>query len=296
MNETTKQTKNTVRMGKPSRPVQGRDEGRFHLDGVSHSFDPRVEAIRADLADVELADRHFAPHYAKAVKRTAIEPRTPIFKKPDAESEMISELLYGEGFALLDVTSGWAWGYTLHDHYVGYVDVSALGPYAEPTHRVIASTAIDGGVTLPIGALVNGNANIAADNLAPLGDVAADPVATIEPLLDVPYLWGGRSNEGIDCSGLVQLMLARAGIAAPRDSDLQLEGLSGDIAEGEDLQRGDIIFFPDHVGVMTDATTLLHATQHYGKVASEPLADVVSRMEAEGRTPAVLGRKRVLKG
>lgn len=291
-------------MGKPSRPVTGTESERFRLEGKSHSFDPRVDAIRPDLADVELASRHFAPHYAAAVLRNCVVARTPLRAKPDDTAEMISELIYGEGFALLDITGGWAWGYSLHDHYVGYIHADTLGTRIEPTHRVIAPVTIDGGLALPIGALLKGDLDgdvlkgafgqIPASSVVAIMDVAPDPVATVEPLKDVPYLWGGRSNEGIDCSGLVQLMLSRAGIDAPRDSDLQLAGLPGDFGASEEYQRGDIIFFVDHVGMMLDDTNLLHATQHYGKVVTEPLADVVARMEADGQKPAIIGRKRVL--
>ena len=291
-------------MGKPSRPVTGTESERFRLEGRSHSFDPRVDAIRPDLADVELASRHFAPHYAQAVLRNVVVARTPVRAKPDDGSEMISELLYGEGFALLDVTGGWAWGYSLHDHYVGYIHADTMGARSEPTHRVIAPVVISGDRTIPIGALLKGDirgdqltgafGSVPAASVVPIMDVAADPVATVEPLKDVPYLWGGRSNEGIDCSGLVQLMLSRAGIDAPRDSDLQLAGLTGDLGAHEALKRGDIIFFVDHVGLMLDDTNLLHATQHYGKVVVEPLNDVVARLEGEGQKPAITGRKRVL--
>ncbi len=295
-------------MGKPTMPATGTDNERFRLEGRSHSFDPRVEAIRADLADVELASRHFAPHYAAAVLRSCIVPRTPVRARPDNDSEMTSELLFGEGFALLDVTGGWAWGYCLHDHYVGYAPAEALGPYVEPTHRLIAASTLsrpDGGTTaLPAGAVIAGKVEadmlqgatgaVPADTVAPLYSVADDPVTAAEAMLDVPYLWGGRSNEGIDCSGLMQTMLARAGIDAPRDSDLQLAGLAGDVSASQPYRRGDIVYFVDHVGVMADETNLLHATRHAGKVIREPLAAVVARLEGEGHTPAIVGRKRLL--
>lgn len=289
-------------------PVTGTDSERFRLEGRSHSFDPRIEAIRPDLADVELASRHFAPHYAQAVARNCVVARTPIRAKPDAESEMISELLYGEGFALLDVTGGWAWGFCLHDHYVGYLPADALGPRDEPNYRVIAPATLDRSdappLALPVGALVSGeivgdqligpSGSLPASAVVPLYAIADDPVATAEAMLDAPYLWGGRSNEGVDCSGLVQAMLARAGIDAPRDSDLQLVGLASDVSPSAPYQRGDIVYFVDHVGVMLDETTLLHATRHYGKVVKESLGDVVARIESEGHVPAIIGRKRVL--
>ena len=287
-------------MGKPSRHGDGADTQRFRLEGRSQSFDPRTDAIRADLADVELASRHFAPHYARAVSRSCVVARTPVRAKADTDSEMISELLFGEGFALLDITGGWAWGYCLHDHYVGYVPETALGAYVEPAFRLIAPASVTGAdgqpLALPVGALLGDASSVPADAVATLDAKADDALATAEAMFDTPYLWGGRSNEGIDCSGLIQTMLARAGIAAPRDSDQQLGGLTGDIDLTAPYQRGDILYFPDHVGVMIDDKILLHATQHYGKVVKEALADVVARIESEGHSPAIIGRKRLLAG
>ena len=285
-------------MGKPSRRADGADTERFRLEGRSQNFDPRTDAIRPDLADVALASRHFAPHYAKAVNRSCVVARTPVRAKPDSGSEMVSELLFGEGFALLDITGGWAWGYCLHDHYVGYVPQDTLGAYVEPAFRLIAPASVTGAdgqpLTLPVGALLGDAGSVPAEAIAVLDTKADDAVATAEAMFDTPYLWGGRSNEGIDCSGLIQTMLARAGISAPRDSDQQLAGLSGDIDLSAPYQRGDILYFPDHVGVMIDDTTLLHATQYYGKVVKEALADVVARLEGEGHKPAIIGRKRLL--
>lgn len=297
MNDGPQQAKANVRMGKPGRPAKGSGTEQFRLEGISHTFDPRVDAIRADLADVELASRHFAPHYAQAVMRSCIAPRASILARPDAGAEMINELLYGEGFALLDVTGDWAWGYTEHDHYVGYLRADALGPHSVPTHRLIVPAQLvdaDGKeLDLPVGARVT-SGQLPDDVITPLDTIAADPVATAEAMFGSPYLWGGRSNEGVDCSGLIQTMLARAGIKAPRDSDQQLAGLKGDVVADEPYRRGDIIYFPDHVGVMIDDTSLLHATRFYGKVVKEPLADVIARVESEGHTPAMIGRKRLL--
>ena len=287
-------------MGKPSRHGEGAATERFRLEGRSQSFDPRVDAIRPDLADVALASRHFAPHYAKAVARSCVVARTPVRANADADSEMVSELLFGEGFALLDITGGWAWGYCLHDHYVGYVPEDTLGAYVEPAFRLIAPATVTGAdgqpLALPVGALLGDAGSVPVEAIAALDTKADDAVATAEAMFDTPYLWGGRSNEGIDCSGLIQTMLARAGIAAPRDSDQQLGGLTGDIDLAAPYQRGDILYFPDHVGVMIDDKILLHATQHYGKVVKEALADVVARIESEGHSPAIIGRKRLLAG
>ena len=121
-----------------------------------------------------------------------------------------------------------------------------------------------------------------AKHLLPIGDHAGDFVAVAETLIGVPYLWGGKSPLGIDCSGLVQCALARAGIAAPRDSDLQQAGLGRPVTPEEPLQRGDLVFWKGHVGIMRDASTLLHANATHMLVASEPFEEVRARNLAAG--------------
>lgn len=228
----------------------------FGLTGPSKELDPRVNAMRGDLADIALAGKHFSPHYAKPVERRCVLPFVPVCDKP--EGQQISELLEGEAFMLLDVSGGWAWGYSGSDHYVGYVKADALG---EGPAQALSS---------------------------PPGD----PVEIGKTFLGQPYVWGGRGGSGMDCSGLVQRSLAAAGVAAPRDSDMQLATLGTEIPENNPLQRGDIVFFPGHVGMMADDENLLHATRHHGKTVIEPLADVVARIASEHEMP-VLARRRV---
>lgn len=220
----------------------------------------------------------------------------------------MSQLLHGESFQVIDSVGGWSWGYCGHDHYVGYVPDEALGVPVTASHRVTAITAplfgaadIKAAVigSLPIGALVAGA--VEGDFLATaqgyvhlrhVGQQAADPVAIAETLLGQPYLWGGRGGGGIDCSGLVQLALGLCGIPAPRDSDMQRDSLGETIAEGDALRRGDLIFFPGHVGLMVDETMLIHATAHWMAVAIEPLAEVIARLTPDHAEP-VLARKRL---
>lgn len=228
----------------------------FGLSGPSKALDPRVNAMRGDLADISLAGKHFSPHYVSPVEKFCVTPFAGIFDKP--EGRQISELLQGETFMLLDISGGWAWGYSKHDHYVGYVQADVLGdtPAAGPALK------------------------------------APDAASAAESFLGKTYVWGGRGGSGIDCSGLVQRSLAAVGKVAPRDSDMQLRELGTPLPDGAGLQRGDLVFFPGHVGIMADGETLIHATQHYGETVKEPLADVVARIAREHALP-VLARKRL---
>lgn len=233
---------------------------------------------------------------------------------PDAAARAVSQLKYGEGFAVVDVTGGWAWGYGLHDGYVGYVPVEALGPAGGAASHVVSAVSaplfatpdIKAAVVadLPIGARVVAGEE-AGDFLAiergwlhrrhavAADTVAADAVAVAERLIGAPYLWGGRGARGIDCSGLVQLALGFAGTSAPRDSDQQ-RTLGREIGEGDALRRGDLIFFPGHVGLMADGERLLHANAFWMATVIEPLADVVARLAAAGETRPIAARRRIV--
>jgi cell wall-associated NlpC family hydrolase len=128
---------------------------------------------------------------------------------------------------------------------------------------------------------------IAGQHLAPVGAYESDWVAVAERFLGVPYLWGGKTSLGIDCSGLVQVSLQACGIVAPRDSDMQEAALGTPLAKDgalpSSLRRGDLVFWPGHVGIMRDAESLLHATAHAMQVIIEPLSVAVRRVSARGQ-------------
>jgi hypothetical protein len=272
-----------------------------------------VNAIRGDLADIALAGKYFAPHYSCPQAFSLRAPRTPIRAKGDIASVAVSELLHGETFQAIDVAGGWAWGYSAHDHYVGYVPMSLLGDPIVPTHIVTAAAALvfaEAGIKspeqarLPMGSRVAGEIGgeflkteagfIHLRHLSAVGQPETDPVAIAERLRGVPYLWGGRSGDGLDCSGLVQLCLSLCGMESPRDTDQQMAALGEEIEPDTPLQRGDIIFFPGHVGFMADSDNLIHANAHWMQVTTEPLADVVARL-ADGHAQPVLARKRIIR-
>ncbi|HEY0269976.1 MAG TPA: C40 family peptidase [Sphingomonas sp.] len=266
--------------------------------------------MRRDLADIALADRVFAPHYALPVDYGCVAIAVPIRTAPSTDAGAVSELLRGETFAAVDWSGQWAWGYSRHDNYVGYVPIDALGPVVAPTHVVTAPAALRFAAPdikspvlerLPMGArlaidgiegtfLRAGDGFVHHRHIGAASDIAPDVVAMAERLIGTPYRWGGRSGDGVDCSGLVQLALAFAGIAAPRDSDQQRETLGAAIAEGAPAQRGDLVFLPGHVGLMADATNLVHANAHWMAVTREPLADILAR-QPEGA--GIIARRRL---
>jgi hypothetical protein len=290
--------------------VTPRPEG-FRLEGPSQRPDPRTHAYRPDIADITLAGVLFAPHYARAENCRCVAEAATIHARPSKEAPAISQLVHGEGFALIDSAGGWAWGRCLHDDYVGYLRADALGPMRPPTHRVIAPLAlvfanadIKAPVVqaLPIGAQVAGEEQdgflridagyIHRRHVADLATVETDPVSVAERLIGAPYRWGGRGADGIDCSGLVQRALELAGIAAPRDSDMQRDQLGALLPEDATLRRGDLIFFPGHVGFMLDGAHLLHANAYWMSTVIEPLADVVERLKPTHPAP-IVARKRI---
>ena len=225
-------------------------------------------------------------------------------------------MLHGETLVVYGDEDGWGWAQADRDGYVGYVAMGALDRGATPaTHRVIVRRAhvypapdmkrpvigslpLDGRVRVEgvrdAFVEVKGRGFVVASHVAPLEQVVGDPVAIVEGLIGTPYLWGGRSPLGIDCSGLVQLAFSMAGVSLPRDSDMQarLGSAVATDASLAGLRRGDLVFWPGHVGVMGDDATLLHANAHHMLVAAEPLRVAWDRIAATGVTPSSIRRIR----
>ncbi len=249
-------------------------------------LDSRVDAVRRDLADIRLAERVFAPHYAVPVRRT-VGRTTPILET--IGGAVLSQSLPGEPFDVLEFTSTHGWGRSPIDGTVGFVARDSLVDQFDVSHVVVvakavvhadASTARPLPMMLPMGARVAATAvndswcevdggYVASSALQVFSDAISDAVDHALALRGVPAEAGGRSGEGVDAAGLVFLACSLAGTPPPRFLDLQGEDFGTLLAEGDTLQRGDLLFFADHVAMLVDADTAIHAD---GTVRCEPLA------------------------
>jgi len=264
--------------------------------------DPRLTPARPDLAAAHLRGKVQAARFVDGVAADVVAVSVALRKRPDAASGWETEALHGETMKVYEARDGWAWVQLERDGYVGYLVAAALREPQTPTHRVAAlrthgypgasikrpqALALSLGARLTITGehgdfLIDGEGrHFWARHLAPADSVEPDIVAVAERFLNAPYLWGGRTSEGVDCSGLTQAALTAAGFPAPRDSDM-LEKLGEALPEDAALKRGDLVFWKGHVGIMRDAETMLHANGYHMAVVSEPLAAARERIAASG--------------
>jgi cell wall-associated NlpC family hydrolase len=266
---------------------------------LKEGFDRRLTPARADLAASHLKGHVEAARFVDGVVMQVKEGVVDVKREPRPDASLDTQTLYGECVTVYDEEEGWAWGQLARDNYVGWIAANTLwSKIYKPTHLVRAPRTFvyprpgikdPPLVALPMSAEVeivdvregfavtSEGGFIFAKHLVEIGAPVADFVAVAETLMGAPYLWGGRSSMGVDCSGLVQSALMLAGIIAPRDSDLQQAQLGHAVELGARLQRGDLIFWKGHVGVMRDAQTLLHANATHMLVTSEPLEEVRAR-------------------
>jgi cell wall-associated NlpC family hydrolase len=274
---------------------------------MAERYDPRVTAVRPDLAASYLRGKVTAARFVDGVERAVVDAQSPVRATPASDAPLVTEALRGERVTVYEQTDeGWCWGQLVSDGYVGWVSANALGDAGPtPTHRVAALRTLvfpapaikhpplDG---LPLGAAVAvrriegefavlANGYLPARHLVPLDTHEADFVAVAERFVGTPYLWGGKTSLGIDCSGLVQMSLTAAGIGCPRDSDMQ-EGALGSVviptAGFSNLRRGDLMFWKGHVAIVVDPRTIVHANAFHMAVAIEPLIEAVTRIRATG--------------
>jgi hypothetical protein len=275
---------------------------------MPRAFDPRLIPARADLAAKDLEGKVEAARFVEGRAFEVIDPHTAVRAAPAPDAPLLTEALAGERVAVYDLNAeGWAWGQLAADSYVGWLSTNALAPVGAPaTHKVSAlrtfgfpgpSIKLPPLEALPLGArlaiarvedrlaVTRSGAYVPLPHLAPLDFIEPDFVAVAERFLGVPYLWGGKTALGIDCSGLVQVALTAAGHVCPRDSDMQEGALGAPVADAERelrLRRGDLVFWKGHVAIVRDPGTLIHANAFHMAVALEPFAEAVARIRAAG--------------
>lgn len=270
-------------------------------------LDRRLHAFRPDLADERLRGKVDAERFVEGRPMRVSAPVLDLLRAPRPDAGLDTQLLMGDEVTLFDEDEGFGWVQAARDGYVGHVSLTGLtGPEPLPTHvvavprtfayrepdmktRTAAALSLGSHVTVSGAAttrgtdyavLASGEALIAA-HLRPLGHAVEDFVAGAELLEHTPYLWGGASAFGIDCSGLVQLAMRMTGRVVLRDTDMQAQSIGDALDIGSDLaglRRGDLVFWRGHVAIMTDGDTIIHANGHTMTVAREPLRQAVDRI------------------
>jgi cell wall-associated NlpC family hydrolase len=269
--------------------------------------DPRLTPARPDLAALYLKGKIEAARYVAGETFEIVDSVAPLRGEPSSSAMLLTQALKGERVTIYDRNGeGWAWGQLNSDGYVGWLPDRALAKLgAAPTHKIIAlrTFAFPGpsikqppvetlvtGTTLTVlreegaFAVTSGGWYLPSRHVDSIDNYENDFVAVAERFVGTPYLWGGKSSLGIDCSGLVQIALSAAGTGCPRDSDMQQDSLGTalDPTQPKKLRRGDLIFWKGHVAIARDADTIVHANAHHMATVIENTSDAIARIKAAG--------------
>ncbi|MCK0102687.1 C40 family peptidase [Pseudohalocynthiibacter sp. F2068] len=263
-------------------------------------MDRRLIPANERVAALHLKGKVEAEQYLKGAARQVTASEANLLRAPGGKRDR--QLLMGERVTAYEDRAGYAFVQAARDGYVGYVDSLAIGPAQSMTHWIASrSTHIYSTAnfkspetgTLSFGCEVCARSQaenfveigdgqfLPLQHLLEIGEGLQDMVSVAEMFLGTPYLWGGNSGTGIDCSGLLQAACLACGIPCPRDSDQQEAQLGKELPKETPLERGDLVFWKGHVGLMLDGEILLHANAHHMVVAVEPLTEAISRISAK---------------
>ena len=269
--------------------------------------DPRLMPARPDLAAKYLEGKIAAARFVSGDEFEVVEALAPLREAPSSDATLLTQALKGERVTIYDRNGeGFAWGQLNSDGYVGWLpDRALLKPAATPTHKITSlrtfafpgpSIKLPPADTLVMGGLItvvreDGAFAVTRDgwylprrHVGGIDRYESDFVAVAERFAGTPYLWGGKSSFGIDCSGLVQLSLNAAGMGCPHDSDMQEDSLGRVLttAESRNLRRGDLIFWKGHVAIARGADTIVHANAHHMATVIEKTSEAIARIKAAG--------------
>ncbi len=278
------------------------------IRGQTSDLDPRTTPARPDIAFESLKGKIEATRFTRGKVMTISTPLADLRYGPRNTEGLLTQGLLGEQFRVLDSHAGWAFGQLLTDGYVGYLEEKNLAShYPEANYRVsvplthiypVPDLKTPIRMALPFGAKLCANPGDAregfaevkglgwvyAKHLVALGDRMEDFISTAKGFLNSPYLWGGRSTSGLDCSALVQLSLMAAGIPCPRDTDQQQKAVGHSTSNIPDValaREGDLVFFPGHVGFLLGDNRLLHANAYHMRVTIDNVNEVADRVKKD---------------
>ena len=264
-------------------------------------LDKRLNAYRPDLADARLADRVPVSRYAEGRPHVVSAPLIDVKAEPRHDARQTTQALMGEPVAVFEIADGWAWCQLGRDGYVGYVEAGALVEgIEEATHEVAVPntflypasdlksapySTVYMNTPLSVGDVGEKWSRLAdgryvfTRHVRPLGTASGEPAAAAVVFEHTPYLWGGRTRLGLDCSGLVQTAVHACGLACPRDTDMMEREFGTALPmDPAGLERGDLVFWSGHVGMMLDGERLIHANGHHMLTVIEPLSEALRRI------------------